>query len=221
MALKAAADTMTVLGLFPLEFEADRSGAAMLAEMPRSALVVRSTGPYGREKLPPEAMRMVELIQIRWMSRPERPELALDVDRRRARLMMTFPVSGLEVTLVVPEDAPPGYRPTPGNVTVEISVKIALDLLAESLRVLAFDAPLTVRLSYPKRRAAAGSWMRGLDLPVEPTIELDRRRLSRQDRKRHTAYLIRALDPSGARRAPMFGSRIDLRSGVVRIRDAA
>jgi len=219
-ALKAAADTMTVLGLFPLEFGADRSGATMLAEMPRSALVRRSTGPYSREKLPPEAMSMTELIGFRWMSRSERPELALNIDRRWPRLVMVLPVSRLEVTFVVPEDAPPGYRPPPGDVTVEIGVKIALDLLAESLRAMAFDVPLTVRLSYP-RRVAGRFGSRGLGLPVEPTIELDRRELGKRDRKLHTTHLARALDPSGRQREPMFGSRLDLRAGLVRIRDAA
>jgi hypothetical protein len=210
--LTAAAETMTVLGLFPLGLEAGRSGASMLAEMPRSVLTERSTGPYSRDKLPPEAMRMTELIRLRWMSRAERPELALDIDAHWPRLMLVLPASRLEVTLVVPEDAPPGYRPRRGDLTVEIGVKIALTLLAESLRAMPADLPLTVSLSYP--RLPAGRTY-GPGLPVEPTIELDRRQLSSRDRKRHATHLARALDD----RPPIFGRPLDLRAGVVRIRD--
>jgi hypothetical protein len=214
--LTTACDIMTNLAICPLEFEADPSGASILSVMPRAALVERSVGPYHRDRLPTEVVRAIKMIQLRMSSRPGPTELTLDIDRRWPRLLMMH--GGVRVVLVMPEDAPAGYQPPPGDVTTNIGVDMALKMVANSLVGLGFHPPVSIPLAYlPNPRRAARRF-----LPVLPTIELDRHRLSLRERKRHNQVL--RSDPIGHVQwwsTSPFGTGISVGVGVARIRATA
>jgi hypothetical protein len=207
--LTAACDTMTTLGIFPVRFEADAAGARLLAEMPESALRERSTGPYSRENLPPEAVHMVQLVSLRWSSRPERPDLTVGMAGPWPELSLSLPDSRVRVEYVVPEAAPPGWRPERGDATAEIDIKIALEVVARSLGGVGEELPVRVSLDYPPDPGyGADPWS---VLPVVPTVVLDRRRCTPQQRAAHNAALrasVYADQPFDSWGASAFRTRV-------------
>jgi hypothetical protein len=221
LVLATATDAMTVLGVHPLRFEADPAGASMIAVMPSAVLYQRSRGPYRAERPPPEAVRLAELISLRYGGRIDRPELDLDLDLdarwARLRLTMRLPTGTVRITFVVPEDAPPGWQPPAGDVTVPIGLKIALEAIAGSVQGLGADVPMSVVLSYP-----SGSPPGLPGLPVVPTLDLDRQAMPPEVRKRHGRLLesMPGIRAGGGLLRALGRRRFEVWSGVVRIRDA-
>lgn len=212
--LAAACETTALLGVFPVRFEAGPGGARVLAVMPAGALVERSTGPYSREDVPPEAVRMVEAITRRWADRPDRPDLTVGMASPWPELTLALPASGVRVVFVVPEAAPPGWRPEPGDSTAEIDVELALEAVARSLAATGEDLPVRVSVDYP-RDPGHGTDPRSV-LPVVPTVSLDRRRCTEQQRRAHNdalrAAVPRPFDLLG-------GTAFTARLGWARIQD--
>ncbi len=190
--LRAARDTMAALGMVPVRLEVDGSGARMLAVMPDSALRVRSTGPYGRDEPPPEAMELVRDIGLRWSSRSEQPDLTVGMAGPWPELSLSLPRSRVRVEYVVPEAAPPGWGPGSGRVDVEVDVEMALDAVARSLDAVGEELPVRVSLDHPTGPGHGG-----------PTVVLDRRRCAPGQRATHndalraTAYAGQPFDSPG------------------------
>lgn len=214
--LTAASATMTTLAIFPVRLDADPGGVRILAVMPDSALTRRSVGPYRRDDPPPEALHLVNAIATRWSGRPERPGLTVGMAGPWPELALSLPDSGVRVEYVVPEAAPPGWRPGPGQVTAEIDVAMALEVVARSLDATGEDLPVRVSLDHP---ADPGY---GTDpasvLPVVPTVVLDRRRCTEQQRHAHndalraTAYADQRVETPG-------GTAVSTWIGSARIHD--
>lgn len=204
--LDAASRAMTELAIHPLELVTDAKGTRILAVMPESALETRSRGPYDRDNLPPEAVRVIEWAALRFSMSPERPSFTIQGGGRWPGLVMTLPAGRVEVHYVVPEAAPPVYQPDPGNVTLSMDIKQMLRLLADSLRaaggVLGKEPPVTLTLSYqddPKYDewlASDDEAFRETIPPVVATLEVDRRRSSRKQRAAHDDALRRVGYPN-------------------------
>jgi hypothetical protein len=220
--LDTAADTMNVLGVHPLRFEASMAGASMIVVMPSTVLHQRSKGPYHPDRPPPEAIRLIELIALRCGGPFSRTQLDVDVnlDARwaRVRLDMGLPEGTVRITFVAPEDAPTGWQPPEGDVTVPIGIKIALESIAASVRALGFDVPMSVLLRYPP-----GSPPGLRHMPVVPTLDLDRQGMSSSLRKQHERILQSepGIHSGKGRLAAAFSRRFEVWAGAaVRIRDS-
>jgi len=211
--LTAACETMATLGIFPLRFDADRQGARILAVMRSNLLAERSIGPYSRENLPPEGLALAEMVSWRWYMKRERPGITIELGGMWPQVIVLLPDSGVEVLYVVPEEAPPGYQPEPGDVTAEIDLKLALEVVSRSVDIAEADLPITVTLTCPPDPDPGGI------LPVIPTLELDRRDCSARQRVAHNEAL-RVAAYSGQEFQTVGRTGISTRLGCVRIRDS-
>lgn len=189
--VRATSDVVTELALHPLTLDLDRGGALISAAMDETALETRSRGPYSPDNLPPEALSMIDHILLRWMSKPERPEFAVEGGGAWPALLVTLPQSRVRVRYVVPEDAPPVYQPDPGNGSMSVGIRMTLRYLADALALLnrnrRAEPPVALTLSYPDdpryEEHTAGLDGDALDFvpPVVAHFELDGRRLSARE----------------------------------------
>ncbi|MGH3343927.1 MAG: hypothetical protein ACRDPK_13870 [Carbonactinosporaceae bacterium] len=199
--LDAASKVMTELAIHPLYLKIDAKGTRILTVMRRSALLTRSRGPYSRDNLPPEAVKMIEWAALQFSVKPEQPKFAIQGGGQWPSLTMTLPASHVQVRYVVPEAAPPVYEPDPGNITLSSDIRLMLRLVADSLRaaggVLGKEPPVALTLSYlddPKY----GEWLESAGdefgetiPPVVATLEVDRSRCSKKQRAAHDDALPR------------------------------
>jgi hypothetical protein len=177
--LTAACEAMTRLGIVPLRFEADEQRARILAEMPPSALGERSMGPYSADRPPPEAIRMVDLVGLRWWLLPQQPQFTVGMAGPWPELTVTLPTGTVQVRYIVPEAAPGGFQPAGGDLTVQVSVVAALRMVAASLAATEQDLPVRLRV----------------DHQPEPVVELDRQRCTQEQRQAHNAALRATAGP--------------------------
>lgn len=223
--LIAACETMLTLAIFPMRFEADPEGARILTVMRSDDLVERSVGPYSPQNLPPECLRLIDLILLRWSMRPERPDFTVAGGGRWPELCMDLPDSGVQVWFVVPEAAPPGYQPPAQDVGVASDVRLTLQFLVRSIAATGKDLPMAVSLHYPPdpdfeaRRARMPAEIADLIPPVIPTVELDRRHCRRRQRKAHDEA-VRAIAYKGQKIESPDGSGFSTRIGLARLRTA-
>ncbi len=211
--LEATCDAILDLTLFPSVLEADSNGAYVLGVMGEDALRTRSRGPYTPENLPSEVVSTIRFAALRWSVKPERPEFTIEGGGRWPRLLMVLPHSKVSIRFVVPEDAPPIPQPAPHNAGPGGDIRLALEFVVRTLDATRMrtgkEPPLSLRLGFPedpdydsKVASVPDEWA-DLILPVIPTIQLDRRRCSRGQRKAHddavrtVAYTGQTIDPLG------------------------
>jgi hypothetical protein len=160
-------------------------------------------------------MQLVEAISLRWSMRPGQPEFTVGMAGPWPELAVALP-GGVRISYVVPEAAPPGWRPQPGHVTAEIDIKIALTAVARSFDAVGEDLPVRVSLDYPPD-PGCGTDAVSL-LPVVPTVVLDRRRCTEQQRRAHNAAL-RATAYTDQRFDEPGGTAFRTQLGTTRIQD--
>jgi hypothetical protein len=223
--IRATSDVITELALHPLTLDLDRGGALITATMDENALQTRSRGPYSPDNLPPEALSTIDDVLLRWLSEPERPEFAVEGGGAWPVLLVTLPASRVRVRYVVPEDAPPVYRPDPGNGSMSGGIRMTLRYLADALALLnrRTDPPVALTLSYPDdpryEEHTAGLDGDALDFvpPVVAHFELDGSRLGARERAALGDALRRVLD-GGWNVEPLGPHGLTCRFGWARLR---
>ncbi|TXS71495.1 hypothetical protein EAO69_22105 [Streptomyces sp. me109] len=202
--IDAAQGIMLTFGIHPLALDIGADGARMTATMNDSALRTRSRGPYSPDKLPPEALEMVDLVLLRWSPRPQ-PEFTVEGGGKWPGLLVQFHAEHVAVRYVVPEAVPPDlFVPPRGHVTLSSDIRMALQQLAESLRTagrrLGAEPPVTLSLSYPDdpdydeaRADSLPEEFRGAVPPVVAALDIDRSGCTRKQRAAHDDALRQAL----------------------------
>ncbi|MYS19240.1 hypothetical protein GA0115240_10669 [Streptomyces sp. DvalAA-14] len=202
--IDATRGVLLELGIHPLALAIDAGGARLSAVMDDSALRTRSRGPYSPENLPPEALEMVDAVLLRGWHRP-RPEFTIEGGGKWPGLLVQFHAEWVAVRYVVPEAVPPElYVPPPGQVTLSGDIRLALEQLANSLRIvgrhLGAEPPLALSLSYPddpdydeaRAESLPEEW-RDVLPPVVAALDIDRSGFTREQREAHDEALRQAL----------------------------
>lgn len=224
--LLAANKIMSRLGILPLAFEAASGRTEILADMPEDAVNPPIWSAHRSRTL---FTRAVEIISIQMLDFRSL-HFSVVSHGRWSRLMMSIPNGHVRVRFVVPDDAPPMYRPDPGNATLSIHLYDSLEFLSDSLLVAArytggMEPPAMISLSYPEdpeyeaKLARVAEEFRSRVPPIIPTLEIDRSCYRKSERTAHDKALRSVTEPH-LPIEKLGRTGFEVRRGYVQIQDS-